>query len=193
MTSIGFKEWLGVCAHLGAGTCSLLLRKGGIHEGRDGFSFKHDRFFLFPTGFHEAAEGLKVPAPASGLLPSTEESGVSIRHFAIADRAVRLRDRETIEALAPHHIWTPQVVWDRYSYSEKLEADCISVAFVRVFELPATWSFPYQPKFGGCRSWVELPEPPAGWENEMRPVISDAEHAARAKALAAIIGNEGAP
>ncbi|MFM7181110.1 MAG: DUF1802 family protein [Verrucomicrobiales bacterium] len=188
MTNIGFKEWLGVCTHLGAGTSSLLLRKGGIHEGRDGFSFKHERFFLFPTGFHEAAEGLTAPAPFSELLPATEENGVSIRHFAVADWAVLLRDREIIEALAPHHLWTPQVVWDRYSYSEKLEADCISVAFVRVYELPAIWSFPYQPKFGGCRSWVDLPEPPANWEKEMRPVISDEEHAARATALAATIG-----
>ena len=191
MRSIGFKEWLGVCAHLAAGTTSLLLRKGGIHEGRDGFSFKHERFFLFPTGFHEDAGGLKVPAPVSELLPATEENGVSIRHFGVADWAVLLRDRETIEALGPHHVWPPQIVWDRYSYSEKLEADCISVAFTRVYELPATWSFPYQPKFGGCRSWVELPEPPAGWEKELRPVISDTEHAARAEALARVVGKVG--
>lgn len=189
MGNIGFKEWLGVCTHLGAGATSLLLRKGGIHEGREGFSFKHERFFLFPTGFHEAAEGLKVPAPACDVVPATEENGVLIRHFAIADWAVLLRDREIIEALDAHHMWTSQVVWERYSYSEKLEADCISVAFVRVYKLPETWSFPYQPNFGGCRSWVDLPDAPAGWENSLCPVISDAEHATRAKALAAIVGD----
>lgn len=187
MTPIGFKEWLGVCSHLATGATSLLLRKGGIHEGRDGFSFKHDRFFLFPTGFHEAAQGLRLPAPSTSVPPATAENGVSIRHFAIAEWAVLLRDRATIEALAPHHVWTPDVVWERYSYSEKLEADCLSVAFVRVYELPTPWSFPYQAKFGGCRSWVELPAPPDGWESDLRPVIEDAEHAARANHLAGLV------
>jgi hypothetical protein len=53
MKSIGFKEWSLVCGALGSGEQSIILRKGGIAEGRSGFSFQHREFFLFPTFFHE--------------------------------------------------------------------------------------------------------------------------------------------
>jgi hypothetical protein len=38
----------------------------------------------------------------------------------------------------------------------------IHVALVRVSALVKPWEFPYEAKYGGCRSWVTLPEPPAG-------------------------------
>jgi hypothetical protein len=73
LPACGFKEWSLVCDALGAGAQSVILRKGGIHEGRGGFWWKHDRFFLFPTHFHEqraaftwGAEGGESPAPAEG-------------------------------------------------------------------------------------------------------------------------------
>ena len=50
MESIGFKEWAVVCEALGSGRQSIILRKGGIAEGREGFSFKHREFFLFRPG-----------------------------------------------------------------------------------------------------------------------------------------------
>ena len=46
-----FKEWAVVCAALATGQQSLILRKGGIHEGRDGFRVEHREFWLFPTVF----------------------------------------------------------------------------------------------------------------------------------------------
>ena len=55
---IAFKEWSLVCDALGDGRQSIILRKGGIAEGRDGFQFKHREFFLFPTHFHEQAKHL---------------------------------------------------------------------------------------------------------------------------------------
>ena len=53
MGSVGFKEWALVCAALGEGRQSVIIRKGGLAEGRDGFVFLHREFFLFPTFFHE--------------------------------------------------------------------------------------------------------------------------------------------
>ena len=44
MESVGFKEWALVCAALGSGAQTLILRKGGIAEGRAGFAFKHPEF-----------------------------------------------------------------------------------------------------------------------------------------------------
>ena len=48
-----FKEWAVVCAALASGRQSVILRKGGIHEGRDGFRVDHREFWLFPTRFHQ--------------------------------------------------------------------------------------------------------------------------------------------
>ncbi len=55
---IAFKEWQVVCDALASGRQTILLRKGGIHEGREGFSFAHESFFVFPTRFH--AQGDQV-------------------------------------------------------------------------------------------------------------------------------------
>ena len=49
------------------GRQSVILRKGGIAEGRDGFAFRHREFFLFPTFFHEQVE--KDPGDDSTELP----------------------------------------------------------------------------------------------------------------------------
>ncbi|MDC0315120.1 DUF1802 family protein [bacterium] len=52
---IAFKEWDVVCEALESGRQKLILRKGGIHEGREGFSFAHEEFVLFPTRSLEAS------------------------------------------------------------------------------------------------------------------------------------------
>ena len=50
-----------MCKALEEGRQSLILRKGGIHEGREGFSFAHDEFVLFPTRFHAQGDYVKIP------------------------------------------------------------------------------------------------------------------------------------
>ena len=55
-----FKEWAIVCDSIARGETSLIFRKGGIAEGRDGFQFKHQSFFLFPTYFHEQIERTRL-------------------------------------------------------------------------------------------------------------------------------------
>ena len=60
MESVGFKEWAIVCEALGRGEQSIIVRKGGIAEGRDGFTFRHAEFFLCPTYFHEQVENTRA-------------------------------------------------------------------------------------------------------------------------------------
>nr|MBA2585996.1 DUF1802 family protein [Chthoniobacterales bacterium] len=78
MESVGFKEWAIVCAALGGGQQSIILRKGGIAEGRDGFRFQHREFFLFPTAFHEQWEKTRLPQAA---LPSMIDGEVEINFW----------------------------------------------------------------------------------------------------------------
>ena len=44
---------------------------------------------------------------------------------------------------------------------------------------------PDSPKYGGCRSWIELPELPSG--TTLSPVLDDATHAARSAEIQALL------
>ena len=165
MESVGFKEWSLVCEALGRGQQSIILRKGGIAEGRGGFSFRHPEFFLFPTFFHEQVG--KVRIPAAEIPPSGDAIG--IRWYAKIERALKIDSLEIAEALAPLHILTPEVVRERFGYKD----EGLNVAFVRIFEISPAWILQNEKRFAGCRSWVDLPSPP---EMKMRPVLDDEAH-----------------
>ena len=155
MQSIGFKEWALVCAALGEGRQSVIIRKGGIAEGRDGFAFKHREFFLFPTFFHEQLSQVRLARPT---LPEPRPDEVEIRYFARVEEARLLTRWEDARALAPLHILAESVVRERFEYDE---TPGVHVAFVEIFRLAPVWRFPDAKEYGGCRSWVQLPEPPA--------------------------------
>jgi hypothetical protein len=166
MQSIGFKEWALVCEALGTGRQSIILRKGGIAEGRDGFAFQYREFFLFPTFFHEQLERVRFPgAPLPEPLPNE----IEIRYFVKVEETRVLTDWEEVRALEPRHILKERVVRERFDYDE---APGVHVAFVRVFRLDPVWRFPDAKAYGGCRSWVELPEPPAGLQRQPIPAVT---------------------
>jgi hypothetical protein len=181
--SIGFKEWALVCEALNRGDQSVIVRKGGIAEGRDGFRFKHQRFFLFPTLFHEQLERTRLPAGTA--LPAFPPGLVRIDALAEVEWTRLVTDRSRAQALEPFHILTRAVVDERFDYDEPKG---VNVAFVRVYRLGEPWEFPMRPAYGGCRSWVDLPEPwPA---TELTAAITDEDHAARGAALADLAGGE---
>jgi hypothetical protein len=169
----GFKEWSFICEALGHGAQTIILRKGGIHEGRGGFHFQHDAFWLFPTGFHNQGELLRwtPPNPEEITVPQDEKrEAVNIRYFAKLHQLWRLTDWDKVAALEPFHVWTEQTIRDRFAWNED---SCLHVALVRVFELPHVWSFPYIPGYGGCRSGVKLPEEGANLERTLTPVMPE--------------------
>ncbi|MDQ3117037.1 MAG: DUF1802 family protein [Verrucomicrobiota bacterium] len=155
MQRIGFKEWALVCDALGSGKQSVIIRKGGIAEGRDGFAFRHREFFLFPTFFHEQIERVRLSEPK---LPEPLIDEVEIRYFARVEKTRLMTRWEEVRALAPLHILTENVVRERFEYDAE---PGVHVAFVEVLRLDPVWRFPNAKGYGGCRSWVELPEPPA--------------------------------
>src|SRR4051812_16197428 len=100
----GFKEWTLVCKALGDGTQSLIIRKGGIAEGRAGFRFQHEQFLLFPTMFHEQVGKLKLPSDTPLPEPRSDgQHGVSLR--ATVEWTVDLTDLDAVKRLAPFHCW----------------------------------------------------------------------------------------
>jgi hypothetical protein len=165
MQRIGFKEWALVCNALGERKQSVIIRKGGIAEGRDGFAFRHREFFLFPTFFHEQVDRVRL---AKVELPEPRPGEIEIRYFARVKETRVMTDWEEVRALEPLHILHESVVRERFECGE---APGVHVAFVEVSRVEPVWHFPDARRYGGCRSWVELPPPPAGLK--LRPLRRD--------------------
>lgn len=180
MEMFGFKEWALVCQALGDGRQSLILRKGGIAEGRAGFRFLHDRFLLVPTLFHEQAGKLTVPSET--VLPVVDLRGHVMEFLAEVCWTEEVTDWDRVKALEGMHLWTEQTLWDRFVYDDRRS---ISLAFVRVHRLLDPLVQADGPKFGGCKSWVNLGEMDS---LAAVPVIDDAEHRARERAVRSVLG-----
>ncbi len=170
MESVGFKEWAIVCEALGRGEQCILLRKGGMAEGRHGFGFRHPEFFLFPTFFHEQAGKVRI---AGAEIPQTRAGEIEISYFAKLIEQRHVVSWPMAAALDPLHILEQSVVRERFDYQKS----GLHVALVRVFRLASPWIFPDAPAYGGCRSWVRLPECPANMQFE--PVLTDQEQIER--------------
>jgi hypothetical protein len=232
--SIGFKEWALVCEALGNGTQSIILRKGGIAEGRDGFRFKHDEFLLFPTLYHEQLAKTKLPQDApiivkdlaarmdlrpfllihnlmelnifatmnSIIEPETaaklcekhgfiyaKDSGivhkqgiVRIQYTARVEWTELVTDPAIVASLSPFHIWKDSEIEQRFRYDD---VQGVNLAFIRIYRLEPPFTFPDEPKYGGCRSWVTFPDLPPG--TEQIPVLDDATHTSREAAVRTIL------
>ena len=178
MQSVGFKEWALVCEALGTGRQSVLLRKGGIAEGRTGFGFRHSEFYLFPTFFHEQVVKVREPDAA---IPAQRAGEIELRYFAKLEAQEEIANWEKAAALEPFHILAESVVRERFEY----KGAGLHIALVRVFRLEPPWVLPDKPAFGGCRSWLELPEFPA--QIRLKPVLSDQEHDERLRKIRAAL------
>ena len=156
MKSVGFKEWALVCDAIGRGEQTVILRKGGIAEGRDGFAFRHREFFLMPTFFHEQIGKTRL---TNAKIPAAIEGEIALRYFVEIERMEFLATWEEVEALEPLHILTREVVRERFEYGEP---HGLHVAWVKASTLEPPWIIADSKSYAGCRSWVELPDLPDG-------------------------------
>ncbi len=165
---VAFKEWQLIASALASGEQSVILRKGGISEGKAGFQWLHDRFFLFPSLFHEQAEQVK-PLPDGSLrsLPdiSGKEDDIVFSVYVEAFQTGRLTDWDEVMRLDPYHIWKEEIVRERFEWGEE---PGISYAIVRARHLTDPWILKDRSTFGGCRSWFGLPPDEAGgWRERL--------------------------
>ena len=183
-----FKEWAVIVDALGRGDQVLILRKGGINEGRGGFHVEHPEFLLFPTLFHQQRDS---------VLPLAQKRFDEIApHFPPADRLQleflakvvawqRLDSLEAADRFRGQHVWRDEVIAQRFDWGR---AKNIFAIAVRVFRLPRAIALPMLPAYGGCKSWVEL-------ETEIDtagslPVLSEEQFATKRKRFDAAL--EGA-
>jgi len=165
-TSPAYKEWSGICSVMETGLQALLLRKGGIAEEHGKFSFHHSDFYLFPTYFHQQETKTRLP---SSIHPMAKKNGAhSIRLKAKVIQTTLLHDWEKVQALAPFHFWTEEVIRERFTHSE---ASAIHLAIVRIYRIEPEILLPDTPEYGGCKSWIEIPTA----EHSTTPVIPDGD------------------
>jgi hypothetical protein len=189
-TNAALKEWAIVCRALADGRQTILIRKGGIQEIKDGFEVMHRDFWLFPTYVHQKATDL-VPAarqefqsvqadpPAPGML--------SMHLYATVEDVVRVTDLERLRPLGAEHILSWDCVASRFHYRNK---PGVHVLVLRVHRLPEPILLPNKPWYDGCVSWVEL-DRPIGFAG-CRPVMSDGEFALRLADIRARMSGAGA-
>jgi hypothetical protein len=174
---IAFKEWAIVVDALGCGEQILILRKGGISEGRGGFEVEHPRFLLFPTLFHQQRDSVMPQAQGrfdeiAPLFPPPETLRIEV--YAEVAEWHRLELLTDAERLRGQHIWRDEVIAERFDWGKSKN---IFAMAVRVFRLATPVERPMLPAYGGCKSWVELDEDVD--VSQAAPILSDSEFAAR--------------
>lgn len=170
---IAFKEWAIVVDALGRGEQIVILRKGGISEGRPGFTVDHPQFLLFPTLFHQQRESVLPQAQArfDQIVPYfPNQSRLQIEFFAEVITWRRIETLADAERLRGQHIWQDEVIAQRFEWTK---AKNIHALAVRVFRLPRVSQLSMSSQYGGCKSWVELEEeiPATG----AKPVLNEAD------------------
>ena len=149
---IAFKEWAVIVDALGRGGQIVILRKGGLREGRDGFQVEHPEFLFFPTLFHQQREAVLPSAQIrfdeiAPHLPGANR--LRVEFFARVIDFRRLDSLATAERLRGQHVcseWSRarvnvdyHIVFDTNYYSvpytllhERVEAR-VSAGAVEIF------------------------------------------------------------
>jgi len=171
MLHVAFKEWSSVCTALATGRQSLILRKGGIAEAGGVFRPEYDRFWLYPTYFHQGADSGN--APPVGV--------VRLSHFVEVADVVNVASLDAALRLAGLHVWDEATVRQRFVY----RTPGLYALTVRVWACDAA-EVPERPEYAGCKSWVQLGEglPTDG----AMPMLDDAAFAAVRAEIAERLG-----
>ena len=154
--NVALKEWRRVEKALSAGTQTVLFRKAnGIDCEEKTFELESMTFVVFPANYHDDANRSRKTDKAPEM-KNGEEVPLSI--VLKATRMWKSKDKSVIKALTKFHQLNEDEVAKRVKWGEPNEA--FHVLEVRAYRLPEEQKFVLPPdleKYGGCKSWVELP------------------------------------
>lgn len=154
------KEWAVCEAALAAGRTIVLLRKGGIREPAKAFRIERESFALFPTYEHQRGDLLAPafrPLLAESLADAPPGGTVRIRLWLEVTDAYELTDAAHLAALQPHHMWSAGYAEERLRWRPKQP---LLVMLIRAYRLAEPLRLPFEARYGGCTSWVDLAAAP---------------------------------
>jgi hypothetical protein len=157
LLNIACKEWASVCAALAFGGQSILVRKGGIHEGPEGFRVAHQRFWLYPTQFHQQPGQLRTGYEhwiEEGLRWKHRGREVPLQAIATVTGVEHLTNEAQLEQLEARTILSFETLQQRFHYREK----GLFVVTVSIQLRSEPHWITETPAYAGCKSWVELTE-----------------------------------
>ncbi len=160
-----------------AGEQLLDVRKGGLREDGRRFALRADRCWLYPTTEHERPELLK-PAYRRWLEPAPEgqPSVVEIAGWAEIVGVARITQREHLAAIDSKLIWTREYVESRLDWKPR---DALWILALRAHRLLEPIEIPFDERYAGCSSWVELDGLPDPAMLDSEPALSDTSFSAR--------------
>jgi hypothetical protein len=174
-----FKEWAVVVDALARGDQIIILRKGGIDEGPDGFRVDHPRFWFFPTAYHQQRDSVIARAQARcDQLSLPAHGSFRLEFWAEVVCARRLETLAAARRLEGQHIWRPEVIAERFDWGRH---KAIYALAVRVSKSPAPVDLPDDPAYAGCKSWIELNQDLTTTGSE--PVLDEAAFTAKLEAF----------
>ena len=171
------KEWDVVVAALEQGEQAILVLKGGLDDPGQRIPLERGRFWLYPTLFHARGVFLKpeyhdllvpgmhrAPRETARLVARPEghrravtPGHVALRAVAEIVEAVEAPSLEALQRLSERTVWTPKYLTLRYRWRPQ---DRPLVLVLRVSALPEAVEVEERVEYGGCRSWLDLVDPP---------------------------------
>ncbi len=156
MLSVAFKEWASVVRALEEGKQDILFRKGGIAEEGRGFQVEHDRFFLFPTYFHQQLTGLRAEFATlleQAMAARPPDGRLVITSWVRVTRSFAIEREADLVPLERRHVYAPHVLLDRLHGRHGKTLFALEVA---VHRLEKPLDVPLLDAYAGCKSWVDL-------------------------------------
>ena len=150
------KEWAVAVRALERGETAIVIRKGGIHE--KAFAVKDSRFLLLPGYEHQRPDVLKPEYREllNDIPDLTDDGPLRFTSFAEVKGAYEISEPESLAAIDPYHIWTPEYAESRFRWRPKKP---LTVLVLRTYLLPEPVELPNSEAYAGCKSWIELDEP----------------------------------
>jgi len=156
---LALKEWSVVCRALEEAKQSILLRKGGILEYKTGFEISQKNFLMYPTLEHQSKEYLQPNYLQEFELLLKANDSVSqdksntIRILARIEAIQEFNDETILSKLEKYHIWNEKYVNMRMKYNPEIP---VKALLLRVYKLPEPISIDVNPKWAGCKSWIDI-------------------------------------
>ena len=184
--SPAFKEWEAIVEALGHGAQIILLRKGGIAEGREGFQARHPKFWLFPTRYHQQWEKSKPELQRMIVIPAQASKEITLQYFAEVTDAIYLSSWEQVARLNDVHFWGEEILRERFGYQDRPGMETgLHLLIVRVSQINVPHRLQPSTEYEGCKSWIEVP---VGWVQDIaRPVVRAEEFATRRSRILAAV------